>query len=282
MWPATGCVIGGSGAIESQADPSPNVPTTTKARGVYEPNDVCMHLNQQYQGTSFPSISDANYSNVKVVMNLAAYSPNGNLRTLGPQSSPNDGTAWTNNSSGVNGGVSRWGTRQFTQYSFNGQGGTVIDISFGLGFSTNDVTIEGWINLANTTGVTAIWDFRSGAGDTTNVLIRSNAGKLSLFRNGAVVVEDTNVMSTLTWHHFAWDRDTSAGKSYLYLDGVSVGTPATDTVNMGNPNTTRVGNNFSSANPFAGQIGPVRATVGVSMYPGGTTFTVPVAPFPEY
>lgn len=282
MWPGFGSILGGSNGLLPLTDPRGDIPTSTFASGIYTPDDASFYLTQQFQGTNWPTIADPSFSNVKTLIHMDEHSANGNVRMLPPSASPNDGDALEGLTG--NGGALFRATRKFGLYAWQGIAVAQLrhNINTNITVGTGDVTAEGWVYLNNSTGVGVIWDMRTGVGDTVHNLLRTNAGKLSLFRNGLVVVEDTNVMSNAVWHHFAWCRDTVAGKSYLYLDGVSVGTPATDATNYTASGNYHIGLSVATANPLAGFLDEFRLTVGTARYSGGTTFTVPVLPFPDY
>ena len=83
------------------------------------------------------------------------------------------------------------------------------------------------------------------------------------------------------WRHLAACRD--GDNLYAYINGVSLGDPLDLTgVTMfdgANVNNMQMGNRPGAA--LNGGVGPVRIIKGEAIYPGGTTFTVPTAIFPE-
>lgn len=284
MWPGRGGIIGGANVAVTQTNPNPNIPTTTQAAGLWTPSQAAFYMNNNFQGLDWPTLADPSYANVPFLIHMDEHDPNGNLRMLSWAANPNDGDAFENLGNATATGIGRWSTRKFGIYSWQSAASCVIDHNqnTAVTIGTGNATAEGWCYLTSTTGIGALWDWRSGAGDTVHPLFRTNVGKLSFFKNGVAVVEDTSAMSTNTWHHWAWCRDTVAAKSYIYLDGVSVGTPAADTTNYTTMTTLRIGNNITIANPFVGFLDEFRLTVGTARYPGGTTFTVPSTPFPDY
>lgn len=84
-----------------------------------------------------------------------------------------------------------------------------------------------------------------------------------------------------TWHHLAWVKyDTTL---WVYIDGVLVHGLASVSSLSDTTWHLRFGMaNQSFENPYKGFIDDIRYTPNVSRYFGGTTFTPPTRPFPNY
>ena len=151
-------------------------------------------------------------------------------------------------------------------------------------FGTGSYTIEMWARITSL----AAFRYVLGRGD-------GGAGgylDMYVFTNGAVyanaylstgiasINSAASVFVINTWHHIAFVRDGTT--FYLYVDGVSRGTPVTSSLAMRTNNSTMVvGATGLGLNGMLGNLDDVRITKGVARYPGGTTFTPPTAPFPD-
>lgn len=158
------------------------------------------------------------------------------------------------------------------------QSATSTDWEFGSG----DFTIELWI-FPTSISSSALMDlvvrwasFGFGLGlDQTTGYIRAyvqNSG-------GAVFVTSTAAPAINSWSHVAYVRDGATLRTYL--NGVQVGSAAIS----GSINTISsplyVGSEAAAIRWFPGRFDELRITKGVCRYPGGTTFAVPTAAFPN-
>lgn len=258
------------------------VPTTVSAMGIWTPDDAAFYLRNGFRGLEWPSIADPNFSNVKVLIHLDRKGQNGNLRMLPVSASPNDCDAYEVVDQGV-AGMAQLAHRRAGLYSFLCVGASYVlhNINNSLSLSTGHITAEGFVYPTAAGADQAIWDFRTSGADATRPYIRLSGGKLALTINAVDKIIDSSTISINAWHHFAWCRDTVAGNSYLYLDGVSLGSFA-DTTNYSTTSSVHMGSHVTVAGPFSGTIDEFRLTLGSARYPGGTTFTVPSVPFPDY
>jgi len=289
MWPGRACLIGGQAATvanssAASSDQIGSIPTATLANGIFTPADAMFYLNNQMKGMNWPSLPDPSFSSVRFLCHMDERGTSqGNTRMLPPSRAPNDCDAFEAVNSGISGLIRD--QRVFGLYGMLpivASGHIVHNTGAVLTLGSGDLTIEGWFYSTNNGVVSSIWDFRSGAGDTVRPLLRLNSGKFSFFQNGVEVAAAAAAASLNTWHHFAWCKDTGApNKSFLYVDGVSVANFA-DTTNYSTAGTIRIGLNFALTVAFGGYLDEFRITTTVARYPGGTTFTVPVGPFPDY
>jgi hypothetical protein len=267
----------------------PSIPNSVYAPGIWTPDDIAHQLQHEMRGLQWPPMNDPNFANVVTLIHMNEHGVNANLRMLPASRNPNDSDAYE---SVGGGGVAalRKQTRQFGIYSFTGASNSRINHNTNnpIALSTNAITAEGWFYTSTTGTSRVMWDFRTSSGDTVRPMIYCDGTggganlKLALFRNGANIITSAGNVSVNTFHHFAWCRDTGAGNSYLYLDGVSQGTPIADATNYGSTSSCQIGNDVILATPWSGFLDEYRLTVGAARYPGGTTFTVPSAPFPDY
>ena len=148
-------------------------------------------------------------------------------------------------------------------------------------FLSGDYTIEAWVYRINATGVldaiVCVGDYNA----STGLLFYVNAsGQLSGFTSNASLIAGGSVSAT-TWTHVAIVRSgTGSGNTKLYINGTSVGTPATSTVTFSG--AVLVGaSRYTTVVPqetFSGYIDEVR----ISRYARYTAnFTPPIAPFPD-
>lgn len=248
--------------------------------GVWAPDDAAYYINQRFRGTEWPGPSDPSFASVAVCCHINRKgSTNGNMRMLPPSRAPNDCDGYENTNLTVSGMVQ--GKRVTGLYGWQGGTNSAIlthNVSNALVFGTGDLTAEGWL-LTNVAPTGGLWDFRASTADAVRPDINMVTGKLGLFFSNAQQITAAAAVSTGVWHHFAWCR--SSGTSFLYLDGVSVGSVA-DAVNYGNCASCAIGNNVAGSAAGAQFVDEYRLTLGVARYPGGTTFTVPSLPFPDY
>lgn len=189
-------------------------------------------------------------------------------------------------------GFELWGNTQITtsvskfggtSIAFDGNGDFIrlygvapagsVDFEFGV----SDFTIELWarFNAVDTTAV--LVDFRSGA-EGLHPTIYSVNGQLRYYTNSADRITSGNTFSTNTWYHIALVRYNGVTK--LYVDGVAVGSPYTDTNAYASSILTYGIKGIGYATEaFNGYIDEPRVTRGVARYVAN--FTPPTAAFPR-
>ncbi len=152
-------------------------------------------------------------------------------------------------------------------------------------FGSGDFTIDGWFRL--TTAVTALSQVVVGQfsnADQAWIVYVGAAGKLNLFvatndAGSPFNISGATVLSNATWYHFACVRDGNVGR--VYIDGVQDGSGSVLGTMLNSAQTLLIGEvNPPGTNTLFGNIDDLRAT-GACRYPGGTTFAVPTAAFPN-
>ena len=174
-------------------------------------------------------------------------------------------------------------------------------------FGASSLALNGSTAYADTTGVQSLgggsWTieafFRRGTAGTLQILCENtNAGnwgmRLGLTTGNFLYCDlsssgSSNDIGTITgamavtvdslWHHAAITYDALAGKYFLYLDGVSQGTPITSAARICAAGGTRVGaTRNTAASFFNGFIDEFRLSPFCA-YPNGVTFTPPGSAF---
>ena len=154
-------------------------------------------------------------------------------------------------------------------------------------FGTGDLTVEMRVklNAFGTAGINLL-DFRSTNSAAPWAIDIFGPAAAEAYRNEIHFYNGTEYGSTgagLTtgvWYAIAWTR--TGGTSYLFVDGVEVGSFA-DSNNYTNGNhTTRIGDNWDSIvgpdGPLSGWMDELRITKGVARYTGN--YTIATEEFP--
>ncbi len=148
-------------------------------------------------------------------------------------------------------------------------------------------TVEGWMRTT-TTATGRIWsDLTFPTGDTSYIRAYSSAGTVAMQANfptaetcaGPVSIN----VSDGNWHHFVCSADPSVGCG-VAIDGTwgPLNTYSFDTAPMTSPQCMQIGFDGLTGiqnNAFVGQLDELRITKGTVLYPIGTSFTPPSAPF---
>jgi hypothetical protein len=136
-------------------------------------------------------------------------------------------------------------------------------------FGTGDFTVECWFYPTTNTGsFTTLITSRTVT--ITNSFWLGMSGLTPIYYRDAAVINSGSAVTLNNWHHIALCR--SAGTSRLFVDGVSVGTPVSDTTNFTDVGI-RLGYDISqSAFGFSGYIDDVRISK-YARYPTNSTFT---------
>lgn len=135
---------------------------------------------------------------------------------------------------------------------------------------TGDFTVEMWVNISANTGAwQAFYDSRTGG---TGFFFGLNNGGLTLiYYVGGIVITDSTPIVLGRWYHVALVR--SSGTTKMYKDGVSVGTPYSDSTNYTSTVTDLSPLSGLSVN---GYLSNARVLKGTALYT--TNFTPPVSP----
>lgn len=188
------------------------------------------------------------------------------------------GRIWTGSGLVTIDGVQpKWGMGALHTTGGNIQTGS----SVGLGFGDGEYTVEGWSSM-NATGDRCLFDNRfAGQGIGIYATIGSGSGNFSLTNNSSIIASaSVSLAVSPDYSHWAVCRDNVAGLTYGYIDGVKVFEVA-DTRTFASPATAVVGAAYTGGQPYSGWQDDVRITKGICRYPGGVSFSVPDAPFPN-
>ena len=137
-------------------------------------------------------------------------------------------------------------------------------------FGTGDFTIEMWVNISVNTGT---WQgFYDSRVSGTGFFFGLDSGGLNLiYYRGSILITDTTPLVLNRWYHVAIVR--SSGTVKIYKDGVSVGTPYSDSTSY---TSTTTDLSPSSGLRVNGYLSNVRVLKGTALYT--TNFTPPTEP----
>jgi len=144
------------------------------------------------------------------------------------------------------------------------------------------VTVEAWIRVDSVPAANGmIYQHQSGS-FYPQLYVNSTMHLVGVMANGACGTAYTvTSVSTLTLgkhYHVAISNSTST--VYMYLNGVFDSSYAGTSPMTCTATTAIVGNDYTGASGFPGVIDEVRVT-NLALYPNGTNFTPPTAPFPN-
>jgi hypothetical protein len=141
--------------------------------------------------------------------------------------------------------------------------------AFALG--TGDFTVETWVYLSSAPGEYAVIDC-AGTGQFGFLI---NSTDIIAFASVDEAYSFTSAVSASAWHHIAFCR---VGTTLTcYLDGVSVGTPATTAYNFTSPDTFNIGRNPGANSQYLnGYVSNLRIVKGTAVYT--SPFTTPTSP----
>lgn len=140
-----------------------------------------------------------------------------------------------------------------------------------FGFGTDDFTIEFFVYRNNATLTEGFIDFKT-ANPQLTPNIYAVGSNLYYFTNGSVRITGTTALPLAnTWYHIAVSR--VSGNTYMFVDGVQVGSTYADANNY---ITTQVviGNNYVYTAALNGYIDDLRISKGLGRYTSGG-FAVP-------
>ena len=149
-------------------------------------------------------------------------------------------------------------------------------------FDALDWTIEGWVNMSDTTAVSLFNQSNWGAqSDSAIIMWWSTSSKVGVYISDGVGWDHYNINDTTfqvdTWYHIAGVRQGS--KLTMYVNGTS--TSSTNLPNgfiLGNSSRVfEIGRQSTDGSYFNGYVDQIRITKGLARYT--ENFTVPTAPF---
>jgi hypothetical protein len=160
---------------------------------------------------------------------------------------------------------------------FDGTGDYLSIASNSLNNLSGDFTVEAWIYRTVSGVLHPIFDLGDYAGASGILFYVTSGNALAVFTNNGLAMSGGTV-SPAAWTHVALVRSgTGSGNMKLYLNGVSVGTPATNTTTFSG--TLLVGAdlyNTAITNFMNGYISDVRVLKVAALYT--VNFTPPTAP----
>jgi hypothetical protein len=135
-----------------------------------------------------------------------------------------------------------------------------------LALSTEDFTVETWVYLSSAPGEYAVIDCE-GTGQFGFLI---NSTDIVAFASVAEAYSFTSAVSASEWHHIAFCR---VGTTLTcYLDGVSVGTPATTAYNFTSLDAFTIGRNPGANSQYLnGYLSNLRIVKGQALYTSNFT-----------
>ena len=200
---------------------------------------------------------------VRVEKGRAKYTSNASFNPASTQpalaNSANTGAISTNQFS------TYWPEDTSADYLANTNPMPISDYAFGI----NDWTIEGWINLQDTSSTNIIDTRRAGAQGVYPMIWMDASNTLEFWRSGAQRIA-SRTLSVGKWYHFAFVR--SGGTTKLYLNGLKEGVDYADT---GDYLFDRlwIGYNTNSTYVYKGWLHGLNILNGVAKYTSNTAIT---------
>jgi len=148
-------------------------------------------------------------------------------------------------------------------------------------FGSGDFTIDGWINLNNTSGAQDIVAQYTDANNRMQFYNTSGTLNMNFLVGGVYIANyytTDPVLSAGTWHHIAFIRNGS--NAYIFLDGVSqlLSSLATfGTKDMGNYSGDLTIGNINLASYLNGYLDELRVSKGVARWTAN--FTPPTSQY---
>ena len=144
-----------------------------------------------------------------------------------------------------------------------------------------DFTIETWVNFRTINNDYGVYSpnnqyiFDTGSGNKTRIQIIG--GVLQFYINGALIISHTLNPVVGVWYHIAVSRQSNTIR--MFVNGVSVGTPATSSATP-SAGIIRIGNTLLSSGAYNaflnGYLSDFRIINGTALYT--SNFSVPTAP----
>jgi hypothetical protein len=194
--------------------------------------------------------------------------------------SPNDlssaATTVTNTAVTSSGSPAKFGA---TSMAFNGTSSKLV-LGATAKIASTDCAVEAWVYQTNHTNLQFIWSQydNSGGGDFANrsALYIDSSGHLG-FQRGSLNIAGTTAITLNAWHFVEVSR--SSGTVYVFLDGgLEVSSAITGQFGNFNPAIGNASGTPPASAFFAGNMSPVRITVGSARNTSG--YAVPTAQFP--
>jgi Concanavalin A-like lectin/glucanases superfamily len=152
-----------------------------------------------------------------------------------------------------------------------------VNTSGAVTFGTGDFTVECWFYPTTTPGsFSALVTSRTVT--ITNSFFLGMSGLTPIFYRDTAIITSGSAVTINTWNHIALCR--SSGTTRLFVNGVSVGTPVSDSTSYTDV-AVRLGYDISQGSfGFTGYMDDVRISK-YARYPTATTFTPSATAFPN-
>lgn len=213
-------------------------------------------------GGGKPAASDPHWANVVSLMHFDS------------DFSDVKGKSWTGvNSPTISNSVFRFGGGSGF---FNGGPYIQTESSSDFAFGTGDFTVEGWIRATSIPTGYFFCPFGNWASNAGACFFLKPNGIIGWHSNTTVVNSPNSTISTNTWYHIAYSRQSGTGR--LFVNGAQVAS-GSDVANITSTSGWRVGNNRTSTDFWRGYVDEVRITKGVARYT--SAFTPRRWPFPN-
>jgi hypothetical protein len=161
---------------------------------------------------------------------------------------------------------------------FDGTGDYLYETLVTSSRLSGDFTLEAWVYSTTSGSNKPIINIGDYNGSTGLLFYKNSSDELALYTGNSVIMTGGNI-SANTWIHVAAVRSgTGSGNVKLYLNGTSVGTPATNTsIFSGRLQVGADYYNSTVSNYFTGYMDDLRITNGYARYTA--TFTAPTSAF---
>lgn len=145
-------------------------------------------------------------------------------------------------------------------------------------FGTDNFTIECFVRMAEVKNYT-LFDFRGASSNSPRPMLYGNGLGIRYYVSGADrIINNSTLLSLDGWNHLAVCR--VSGQTRVFVDGVSIADPWSDTTNYTNAGVLVCRNTQTTTRDVNGNLQFLRVYKGYGAY--SSNFTPPPVPFPSF
>ena len=258
------------GGFVTKTPPTPAGPyENSSGYGIWNLSQQAAYKAQGLWPTAGAQAPDAQFN--YVTMLLHGDGTNGAQNNTFLDSSTNNFTI-TRNGNTTQGSFSPYGSNWSNYFNASATSYLSIPSSSAFAFGTGDFTVEFWVNYASASTGYVLYDGRGTTLSQTGFTIYTTSGTLYAQQGVSAIVTATAPTAN-TWHHIAFSRSGSSNK--LFVDGVQVGSTATDSTNYATGYSVGIGApldpGYTAAYALSGYMSNVRVVKGTAVYTSNFT-----------
>ena len=260
------------GGFVTKTPPTPAGPyENSSGYGIWNLSQQAAYKAQGLWPTAGAQAPDAQFN--YVTMLLHGDGTNGAQNNTFLDSSTNNFTI-TRNGNTTQGSFSPYGSNWSNYFNASATSYLSIPSSSAFAFGTGDFTVEFWVNYASASTGYVLYDGRGTTLSQTGFTIYTTSGTLYAQQGVSAIVTATAPTAN-TWHHIAFSRSGSSNK--LFVDGVQVGSTATDSTNYATGYSVGIGApldpGYTAAYALSGYMSNVRVVKGTAVYTSNFTLS---------